>query len=489
MCGHMGQAEAREICDYYGQAISKSGFQQCVNCGRAKAKQLLVTQDNKEHVVAGPEEHRIFIDISSVKHGKEKKKLVSKPYWMVMVVEMLNFKISEFLHQKKELPEKACQAIRDLKQKGINVKYVRLDNAGENVAFSQLANGKEWNMQLTFEFTGARTLQQNYLVEVGFATLWGRLRAVFDAAMVPEEEKYKLIREGIHHLTFLDRLIIKEVQGEKKTKYGHLHSEDQRVTMPMRTWGEGGIIKVADKIKSKLQLRVEAPMFVGFAKNSAQDTYHMYDPANNSIHETRDVQWSKRMFFEPEKGQQIQAEDLVDMVVDKRKVPLRTNAKPAIQERNKGQGFKGRVRFRDQVEHIEENQSEEDWEDEDLSSEGWISTRVIEVDPAQEEEMSTISSSLGKTVWPKGRTCMLNVEVEENSESVAGSNYYSSLDQWSNDEEEEDDDRIEEVVGKMKVKRARMRVRRRAKLTVKSMKRMKGPCMKMMMRSSRDLRK
>jgi hypothetical protein len=82
-----------------------------------------------------------------------------------------------------------------------------------------------------------------------------------------------LIREGIHHLTFLDRLIIKEIQGEKKTKYSHLHGEDPRVTMPMRTWGEGGIIKVADKIKSKLQLRGEGAMFVGFAKNSTQDTY------------------------------------------------------------------------------------------------------------------------------------------------------------------------------------------------------------------------
>jgi hypothetical protein len=46
-----------------------------------------------------------FIDISSVKHGKEKKKLLSKPYWLLMVVEMVNFKVSEFLNQKNELPE------------------------------------------------------------------------------------------------------------------------------------------------------------------------------------------------------------------------------------------------------------------------------------------------------------------------------------------------------------------------------------------------
>jgi hypothetical protein len=42
------------------------------------------------------------------------------------------------------------------------------------------------------------------------------------------------------------------------------------------------------------------------------------------------------------------------MVVDKKKVPLRMVTKPAIQEWNKGQGSKGRVKFRDQVDHIEE---------------------------------------------------------------------------------------------------------------------------------------
>jgi hypothetical protein len=63
------------------------------------------------------------------------------------------------------------------------VKYIRLDNLGENMVFAQMANKKEWNLQLTFEFTGACTPQRNYLVEVGFATLWGRLQAMFDATI------------------------------------------------------------------------------------------------------------------------------------------------------------------------------------------------------------------------------------------------------------------------------------------------------------------
>jgi hypothetical protein len=33
MCGHMGQAEVQELCEYVGQGITKRGFQQCVSCG------------------------------------------------------------------------------------------------------------------------------------------------------------------------------------------------------------------------------------------------------------------------------------------------------------------------------------------------------------------------------------------------------------------------------------------------------------------------
>jgi hypothetical protein len=76
-------------------------------------------------------------------------------------------------------------------------------------------------------------------VEVGFTTLWGRLHAMLDAAFVPEEEKYKLVREGVFHVTFLDRLIIKEINGVRTTKYGHTYEMDPKVKMLLCTWGEG----------------------------------------------------------------------------------------------------------------------------------------------------------------------------------------------------------------------------------------------------------
>jgi hypothetical protein len=152
---------------------------------------------------------------------------------MMIVVELMNFKILDSWARREQ----------QLKQEGIKVKYVWLDNAGENKAFANIVNSKDWNLQLTFEFTSIHTPQRNCLVEVDFATLWCRLRALFHPAFVPEEEKYKLVREGIHHLTFLDGLIVKELNNNKITEHRHRCQSNPKLNMPMRVWGEAGIVK------------------------------------------------------------------------------------------------------------------------------------------------------------------------------------------------------------------------------------------------------
>jgi hypothetical protein len=100
--------------------------------------------------------------------------------------------------------------------------------------------------------------------------MWGRLRAMFDAADVPESEKYWLVREGIHHLTFLDGLIVATINRVKMTKSGHMYGEDPKPAMPMRVWGEGGVMKVTRKVKSKLTIRGKMGMFVGYVEAEIQ---------------------------------------------------------------------------------------------------------------------------------------------------------------------------------------------------------------------------
>jgi hypothetical protein len=240
-------------------------------------------------------------------------------------------------------------------------------------------------LRLTFEFTRARTLQRNYLVEVGFAMLWGRLRATMDAVFIPEEEKYKLVREGIFRLTFLDGLIVREVDGVMKTKYRHLFGDDPKIRWPMRVWGEAGMIKITGKVQSNLDMRGAQAMFVGFARESSADTYCMYVPEMNSVHETRDVQWAKKMYYEPEKPMPIQAADSVDLMLNRNTVPLRTvpvaNKPPSVVQAKRNGG--SHVKFGRQTEIIPEREPG--------------TSMIVEIDLNQEEELSTMTSSSAKT--------------------------------------------------------------------------------------------
>jgi Zinc knuckle len=294
MCGHMGHVETKEICDHYGQPITKRGFRQCVRCGKAKAKQLTVQQNKEEHIVAGPDKHRIFIDTSSVKHGSGKKTLMSKPYWLLIVVEFVNYKVSIFLKRKSDLPETACEMVHQLQTAGVNIKYVRLDNAGENMVFAKLANSKQWNLRLVFEFTGAGTPQRNYLVELpgrgGLQHAVGPIAGDVRCSISTQRAEVFVSARRRAPLDLPGRVDCLRAKRRKVNEAGWIYGKDPKVEFPIRVWGEAGIVKVIGNMKSKLEMRGDAGMFVGYAANSSPDTYRMYLPARNSIHVTRDVQ-------------------------------------------------------------------------------------------------------------------------------------------------------------------------------------------------------
>jgi hypothetical protein len=59
-----------------------------------------------------------------------------------------------------------------LKDKGIFVKFIRLDNAGENASVER--DCKEKCLGINFEFSDLRIPQRNGKVERKFQTLYGR---------------------------------------------------------------------------------------------------------------------------------------------------------------------------------------------------------------------------------------------------------------------------------------------------------------------------
>ena len=74
---------------------------------------------------------RIFLDISAVKKPKGGPR-VYKPNWRMMVDERTQLKFSDFFETKDGMVEPTLEQINKWDAAGLKVKYIRLDNAGEN---------------------------------------------------------------------------------------------------------------------------------------------------------------------------------------------------------------------------------------------------------------------------------------------------------------------------------------------------------------------
>jgi hypothetical protein len=64
--------------------------------------------------------------------------------------------------KKNETVEPTCELIKILKNKGFFVKVIILDNAGENVLLEKRCKSKDWQFDITFEFTSRATPQYNH---------------------------------------------------------------------------------------------------------------------------------------------------------------------------------------------------------------------------------------------------------------------------------------------------------------------------------------
>jgi hypothetical protein len=85
-----------------------------------------------------------------------------------------------------------------------------------------------------------------------------------------------------------------EIDGNKKTKIGHMYGEDLKLNMLLQVWGECSMVKVTGNMKLKMKLHGKMGIFVGYVDDCTLDTYCIYLPDLNTIHETKDVQWCKK---------------------------------------------------------------------------------------------------------------------------------------------------------------------------------------------------
>ena len=88
-----------------------------------------------------------------------------------MLDELTGMKWSDFFETKDDMVEPTCEKWGKWKQHGKAVKFVRMDNAGENKLLEKRCDSATWKLGIVFEYTARDTPQQNHLVEIGIATI------------------------------------------------------------------------------------------------------------------------------------------------------------------------------------------------------------------------------------------------------------------------------------------------------------------------------
>ena len=199
------------------------------------------------------------------------------------------------MKEKSQLSEKVVPLIKDLKAKhGKQVKFIRCDNAGENKILE--ATCKKESLGIIFEFTAPGTPQQNGMVERAFATLYGSMRAMMKTAGLTQVQKNELWAECANTATDLNNIVL----NNRNTPYQAFFGNDPKFINNLHIFGEKAVVKKAAKIQSKLKDKGIQVMFLGYAKDHAEDVFRFLNLETNRVILSRDVIWLNK-FVNPEK--------------------------------------------------------------------------------------------------------------------------------------------------------------------------------------------
>jgi hypothetical protein len=187
--GHCGEVHTRPTGKSYGYEVNGK-FDICEVCSVGKARKKNV---NKE--------------CSSMKGTS----FGGSNFWALIIDGFSGYCWSYFLKKKNKLKDKVVELIKELKNKNIQVKFLRVDDARENYAVEKEYN--QQNLEVKFEYSGTCTPQRIGKVEPKFQTLYGRIREIMNDSEIDGEFHDGLWEECAIKATYYDNLIINK---EKK---------------------------------------------------------------------------------------------------------------------------------------------------------------------------------------------------------------------------------------------------------------------------------
>ena len=291
MLGHASETLTRATAKKMGVRL-EGDFRHCDGCALGKMRKKNVTKEKVPN--ASRNGDRLFLDISSIKYPS----MGGARYLCLMMDDHSGFVVGSYLKKKSELQEKGIDMIRKFENNfNIKVKKIRCDNAGENQAMESECSRQK--MGIVFEYTSVGTPQQNGRIERKFATLYGRVRAMFVAAGITGSLRKRLWAEAMNTAIDMNNIIVNQLDG--KTPHEVVTGKDTfpRYAKQLRRFGEVGIIlNKRGQLKSKMLDRGTLAIMVGYHRQSAEGVYRMLNLDTHKITQTRDVRWTQQMYFE-----------------------------------------------------------------------------------------------------------------------------------------------------------------------------------------------
>ena len=233
-----------------------------------------------------------------------------KAYWLIVVDEFSDCSHSFFLKRKSDQKELFPIWIKELKAKyGIDIKYIRVDNSGENKSLQNECDKQ--NLGIIFEFSAPGTHQQNSVVERKIPTLMGRSRAMMLTAGFSQQDKRKFWCEVISTATKLDNIMVRKERT--KPLFTLFYNDEPKYMKFLRSFGEMAVIAISDgkKMRSILDTRGRTGIFVGYADDHAGNVYRFINIQTKKIILSRDIQWLNS-FWKEYKKRKDDSKKLVD---------------------------------------------------------------------------------------------------------------------------------------------------------------------------------
>ena len=146
------------------------------SCTMAKIRQRNLNKNSEATKTKG---ERFYMDISSVKH----RSIGRTKFWCLVVDNYTSMKWSFFLKSKGELKDKIIPFLKTIHEKDkVTVQSVQCNNAGEKNSVEEACKQTTGLAHIKFEYIPRDTPQFNGVVKRAFATLYGRVRSLNNAA-------------------------------------------------------------------------------------------------------------------------------------------------------------------------------------------------------------------------------------------------------------------------------------------------------------------